>query len=202
MLDVFLKSYWSYYIELESQFIETKRYVEFSTDNQKTYSVEYLKLYQAVCSEIDVVGKEIAQRVNPNFTVDTRTNIQKWGYELQQQFGNIKDLRVSFIGEQTLQPFLNWEYETYTDRGGSHKIRLANGVTNVIPWWRNYNKVKHQRIGLVTGTQNFPLANQFNLILSLSALFLMETLFISFLETEEHQTAERDRSKLFSIQQP
>ena len=79
MLDVFLKSYWSYYIELESQFIETKRYVEFSTDNQKTYSVEYLKLYQAVCSEIDVVGKEIAQRVNPNFTVDTRTNIQKWG---------------------------------------------------------------------------------------------------------------------------
>ena len=159
-------------------------------------------MYQAVCSEIDVVGKEIAQRVNPNFTVDTRTNIQKWGYELQQQFGNIKDLRVSFIGEQTLQPFLNWEYETYTDRGGSHKIRLANGVTNVIPWWRNYNKVKHQRIGLVTGTQNFPLANQFNLILSLSALFLMETLFISFLETEEHQTAERDRSKLFSIQQP
>ncbi len=201
MLDVFLKSYWSYYIELESQFIETKRYVEFSTDNQKTYSVEYLKLYQAVCSEIDVVGKEIAQRVNPNFTVDTRTNIQKWGYEFQRQFGGIKDISVSFIGEQRLQPFFNWEYETYTDRGGSHKIRLANGATNVIPWWRNYNKVKHQRIGLVTGTQNFPLANQFNLISSLSALFLMETLFISFLETEEHQTAVCATSKLFSIQE-
>ena len=51
----FVKSFWSYYLELERQFLETKRYVEFSENNSKAYSVEYLKLYQAICSEIDTV---------------------------------------------------------------------------------------------------------------------------------------------------
>ena len=200
MLDRFLKSYWSYYLELESQLIETKRYVEFGTDNQKTYSVEYLKLYQAACSEVDVVGKEIAQFVNPHFIVDDSTNIQKWGYELQQRFPNIKDISVLFFDEILLQPFRNWQYVPYTDSKGRNRLKCANGATNVIPWWKNYNNVKHQRIGLITGTRNYPLANQLNLVTSLSALFLMESLFISELEAVEHQNAEYEHSKLFTIQ--
>ena len=199
MLQQFIKSYWSYYLELESQFIETKRYVEFGQDNAKTYSVEYLKLYQAACSEIDVVGKEIAQSVNPNFCIDNRTNIQKWGYEIQQQFPLIKDMQVSFVHEQTVHPFHNWEYEIYTNKKGSHNLRLVGGVKNVIPWWTSYNKVKHQRIGLVTGTQNFPLANQKNLILAFSALFLMETLFIQWLIANESTQIEFEESRLFTI---
>ena len=199
MLQQFIKSYWSYYLELESQFIETKRYVELGRNNAKTYSVEYLKLYQAVCSEIDVVGKEIAQRVNPNFSIDKHTNIQKWGYEIQQQFPHIKDIQVSFVHEQTIHPFQNWKYEIHTNKTGRHNLRIANEAKNVIPWWSNYNKVKHQRIGLVTGTQNFLLANQKNLILAFSALFLMEILFIQWLITDESTQIELEKSRLFTI---
>lgn len=198
MLEQFLKSYWSYYLELEEQLIETKRYVEFSISNSKTYSIEYLKLYQAACSEIDVVGKEIAQKVNPQFKVDWKTNIKKWGYEMQQQFGNIKDMHVLFNNDISLQPFENWEYEKYTKANKSKDLRLVGKKRNVIKWWNSYNTVKHQRIGLVTGTKNFTLANQENLILAFSALFLMEELFIESLKLEENSNLFIENSKLFT----
>ena len=104
----FIKNFWSYYLELERQFIETRRYVEFSAENNKAYSVEYLKLYQAICSEIDAVGKEIAADVVSGFVVDTDTNIKKWGYNLQKVFGNIKDDTVIFYDTYTVKPFENW----------------------------------------------------------------------------------------------
>ena len=57
----FIKSYWNYYLELEDQLIQTKRFVDFDISNYKTFSIEYLKLLQATCSEIDVVAKIIAE---------------------------------------------------------------------------------------------------------------------------------------------
>lgn len=47
--------------------METQKYVEFCVDTRSTFSVEYLKLFQDVCSEIDVVGKVLAKAVNPLF---------------------------------------------------------------------------------------------------------------------------------------
>lgn len=197
MIEQFIKSYWEYYLELESQLIETKRYVEFGIKNNQTYSVEYLKLYQAVCSEIDVVGKEIAQTVNPNFKVDDHTNILKWGFQVQQQFGFIKDTCVLFNDEITLQPFENWEYEQYTDSSNRTRLRIVGGIKNVIKWWKNYNEVKHQRIGLVKGTKNYILANQENLVLAFAALFLLEKLFLEWRIVEEQYNGSIDESRLF-----
>ena len=58
----YINAYWKYYIALEKQFMETSRYVEFDyVNNGKAYSMEYMKLFQAVCSEIDIVGKELAR---------------------------------------------------------------------------------------------------------------------------------------------
>lgn len=73
-LRAFVKSYWDYYLEMEAQFLDSKKFVAFDDTNAKTFSVEYLKLYQAVCSEIDVVGKEIACNVDAAFKVDNNTN--------------------------------------------------------------------------------------------------------------------------------
>ena len=119
----FVKSFWSYYLELERQFLETKRYVEFSENNSKAYSVEYLKLYQAICSEIDTVGKEIAADVVSGFVVDTNTNIKRWGYNLQKVFGNIKDDAVIFYDTYTVKPFENWVYEEYDKKLPNGKMR-------------------------------------------------------------------------------
>lgn len=35
--DVFVKSYWNYYLELEDQFVATKKFVEFDISNYATY---------------------------------------------------------------------------------------------------------------------------------------------------------------------
>lgn len=58
--EIFKKSYWNYFLELEEEFLLTQKYVTFDKLNFNTFSAEYIKLIQAVCSEIDVVAKEIA----------------------------------------------------------------------------------------------------------------------------------------------
>ena len=110
-LDVptFIKSYWNYYLELENHFRETERFVDFDNQNNSTFSIEYIKLLQAICSEIDVVGKEIASACNPAFVVDRNTDIPKWGYEVQKAFPEIDTMKVQFLGEYELQPSKNWK---------------------------------------------------------------------------------------------
>lgn len=195
----FVKNFWSYYLELERQFLETKRYVEFSENNSKAYSVEYLKLYQAICSEIDTVGKEIAADVVSDFVVDTNTNIKRWGYNLQKVFGNIKDDAVIFYDTYTVKPFENWVYEEYDKKlpnGKMGKDLRIVGQKKTIIWWRNYNDIKHQRIGLVSGKKNFQLANQKNVVLSLAALFLLEWRYLNYINTGGDSI---EPSQLFSV---
>ena len=198
--DLFIKSYWNYYMELEAQLVETKRYVEFDAQNGKTFSIEYLKLYQAVCSEIDVVGKEIVACLCPDFKANSKANIQKWGYEMQQLFPRIKDNIVCFYKAIEIQPFRNWEYEKYLDKRGQERFRIVK-KKKAIPWWGNYNKVKHQRIGLVTGIENFKLANQKNLVTALSALYLMEYTYLQYLEEHGASFHDHNPSRIFQLKQ-
>ena len=194
-LQSFIKSYWEYFFELEEQLIETKRYVAFDKANAKTYSIEYLKLYQAVCSEIDVVAKEISSAMNPKFKVDTGTNITKWGYEIQQQFPSITNDCVVFNDTLSITPFANWKYEWATSKDNRKYLKLVTG-SKTPTWWKNYNDVKHQRIGLITGTKNFQLANQQNLISAFAALFLLEYRFI---QSHQGQSMLTSQSKLFVL---
>ena len=194
-LQSFIKSYWEYFLELEEQLIETKRYVAFDKANAKTYSIEYLKLYQAVCSEIDVVAKEISSAMNPKFKVDAGTNITKWGYEIQQQFPTITSDSVEFNNSLAVVPFANWKYEWATSKDNRKYLKLVTG-SKTPTWWKNYNDVKHQRIGLITGTKNFQLANQQNLISAFAALFLLEYRFI---QSHQGQLMLTSQSKLFVL---
>ena len=68
--------------------IRTKRFVDFDISNYKTFSIEYLKLLQATCSEIDVVAKIIAENLHPTFSKLENKNIQKWGFIIQKYFCN------------------------------------------------------------------------------------------------------------------
>lgn len=95
-VNVFVKSYWNYYLELEDQFIATKKFVEFDVSNFTTYSVEYLKLFQAVCSEIDVVAKILAEEYDAAFKKLENKNIQKWGYNLQLAYPCLETISVLF----------------------------------------------------------------------------------------------------------
>ena len=66
-----------------------------------------------------------------------------------------------------------------------------------ITWWKDYNKVKHQRIGLITNTENFCLANQKNLILAYSALYAIETVYIN--QFTVNKDVKIESSKLFKL---
>lgn len=76
------------------------------------------------------------------------------------------------------------------------ELRIKGSKESII-WWRNYNNIKHRRIGLVEGTNNFQLANQQNLILAFSALFLLETVYID--ELKKSEMAEFQESSLFKM---
>lgn len=177
-LSLFIKSHWNYFLELEEQLIQTKRYVEFDMLNYKTFSIEYLKLLQATCSEIDVVAKIIAEKYDSTFAKIDNKNIQKWGFVIQNHFKEIQSQKVCFLNDFYITPWNNWMYEQYRDKNNRVRYRLLAG-TETPRWWVAYNKVKHERTSHnQDGKTNYCLANLGNLIYAMAALFVLETLFI------------------------
>ena len=75
--DEFCKHHWEYYLVLERDFLETERYVSFElgenylydgishTDlgNSMSFSDEFIKQYQGICSEVDVIMKTICKEL-------------------------------------------------------------------------------------------------------------------------------------------
>ncbi len=197
-IDTFLKSYWSYYLELENQFVATKKFVEFDISNHATYSIEYLKLFQAVCSEIDVVAKILAEEYDESFKKIKNTNIQKWGYYIQLAYPNIESISVLFNRDYTIYPWRNWKYETHTNKKGALSYKLIKGKKTPF-WWTAYNNVKHERTSLtMNGKTNYALANQKNLIYSFAALFVLEMLYLDSHKGKENQPY--TESQMFNLQ--
>src|SRR5690348_5519176 len=57
-------AHWQHFLALEADFAATSRYVEFSSKNFKTYSIEYTKLILAAASEIDVLCKAVCNIID------------------------------------------------------------------------------------------------------------------------------------------
>lgn len=219
--DTFIRDYWKYYLMLEEEFMDTFKYVEFSKDNYKTFSVEYLKLFQVVCSEIDVVGKamagEIYGLVHKKF-VARDANIHKWWFALQNNYQIFEDGDTELLKDKSVK--INEMYELKPWRGyvveqcrTSNKnadgettreyIRLkqnSNGklVSKTPSWWIAYNDVKHQRTTLIKGDSktNFSKANLWNLCNAFSALYILEWSYISTIGNSVQITG-LDYSELF-----
>lgn len=193
---MFVRSYWNYYIELEEQLLATKRFVEFNIANDKTFSIEYLKLLQATCSEIDVVAKIIAEYNDPHFKSIKSKNIQRWGLVIQKTFPEICKCSVFFNHDYAVTPWHNWKYEVFQDKDNHTRYRLVNGCETP-HWWTAYNKVKHERTSKYKKEQtNYMRANLKNLITAMAALYILESLFISEL-SHEGDIYPFEESKLF-----
>lgn len=196
-LRTFVKSYWEYYLELEEQFSKTKKYVSFDIYNKKTYSVEYLKLLQAVCSEIDVVAKEIASDLDPSFVVDNNTTIKKWGYVLQNKLPAMLCREIVFNDEICVCPWKNWLYEQSLSKKGALNYKLKNNCKTP-SWWVDYNSVKHARTKIGNdGEINYTKANLENLIKSYAALHILESCYIDYLSGDIGPDWDYAESKLF-----
>lgn len=97
-LEIYLRSYWDYYLALEGRLLQTERFCAFSERNAGAYSVEYLTLFLAACGEIDALGKEVARRFYPNVDLG-QCSINKWGYYLCEAFPELGDKSVELAGQ-------------------------------------------------------------------------------------------------------
>lgn len=187
----FCKYHWSYYLVLEKDFLEIERYVTFdlgnnflyddneSNDkgNSECFSNEFIKQYQAICSEVDVILKSICKEFDNNSSANDMKNytaeiLNCWP-EIVQQKVKIKDIE--------LQPFSNWsgsEEEEYTSPA----------------WWAPYNKVKHNRLS------NYRNANLKNTLNALAGLYILEQYFVKYIgDRDNAREVPDDTSKIFEM---
>lgn len=172
----FMRDYWNYYLEIERDVQDTFRYVELDKKNFRTYSREYKKLLDSIGSEVDVVGKSIAELYAPEDTKMKKAPISRWGYAVQQAASHIAEASVSLNNDLMITPWKNWRNEWVLNKTGKVTYRLQNGAENP-EWWRAYNKTKHRRKSLVRpDDSSYERANQENVVSALAGLYLLELL--------------------------
>ena len=138
--------HWNYFIALEKDLENISRYIEFTKDNEDTYSIELAKILMSASSETDVLLKMIC-----NIYGVKADNINKYRKCSRENFPELADEEV-FINRFTMSfmPWINWK---------------GNDDTNP-DWWKSYNKVKHHR------NDSYNQANLKNVINSVGALLI------------------------------
>lgn len=154
----FYKHYWNYYLVLEKDFLSMEPYVAIDQTNFSTYSVEFLKLFQTICSEIDVVAKCLCNKLNASSNLD---NITKYQQCITNQLPDFANSEVDVTNSDiSLSPWKSW----------------SSNESQAPEWWNKYNKVKHQRttISSSSSEQYYKSANLENVLNALAALFILE----------------------------
>lgn len=186
----FCDTFWSYYLVLENDFLGTERYLHFDLGsnalysatvpcedygNSLVYSVEYIKQYQAICSEVDVILEAICKELGADKAetmahyTEKILNTEKWKSIVNQK---VKMRNV------VLQPFEGWG--------------LAR--EEKIQWWEPYNGVKHHR------NKQSKEANLKNVANALAGLFILENYFVKYIgEKTDDCDVPNDVSNLFTM---
>lgn len=168
----FHQRYWSYYLILEKDFLTTERYLAIDSLNFDAFSNEYIKQYQAICSEIDVIAKSYCKKMDGGFKGSSIHTYCKCIMDNNPDFAT----RVVKLKEKdiVLRPWENWTYTMVTQKNG-----LAKPEANNPDWWSKYNKIKHSRTTMNTdsGLPYYKFANLRNVLHALAALFQLEMYF-------------------------
>mgnify|MGYP004522084221 CR=1 FL=1 len=186
--DEFCRLHWSYYLVLEKDLLDTERYISFDlgdnylydshaiTDlgNSNTFSNEFVKQYQAICSEVDVILKSICKELG-NTTADSMPNYTDL---VLNHWNTLSNQRVKMNAIE-LQPFKNWK---------------PNPAYNSPDWWSPYNRVKHERL------ENFRKANLKNVTNALAGLYILESYLVKLIgDRDNTMDVPNDISKLFEL---
>lgn len=190
------KNYWNYYLELENDMLNIRKYVDFSNSNNNTYSLEFLKLILSVCSEIDVFGKVLASLLEPSIDFYNHGSIKKWWYTVQNWYENAEIKEAVLLNSQKFEPWNNYFYDI--NQNGNYELRSGSSSRT---WWNDYNSVKHERSKFINNSPvNFTKANLKNVGNAFAALYILEKNCLLQLGTEQN-IAFLDWSKLFERKQ-
>lgn len=185
--DEFCDIHWDYYLVLEKDFLEVERYVAFalgddylydghapsSPENSGCFSNEFVKQYQAICSEVDVILKSICTEVSNQSSANT---MKTYSEEVLVKWPDLAARKVKFKRIE-LQPFMNWK------KGANY---------HAPDWWPLYNDVKHKRM------ENYKKANLKNTLNALAGLYLLEIYLVKFIgDRDSVPDVPNDISKLF-----
>lgn len=119
------KGHWPYFIALEKDVVTLSRYVDFSSPNMLTFSLEMARILLAAGAEADVLLKRICElnepdskvcRIGDYFEIISRHHGSLFTFEVQLPRWGI-----------SLVPWEQWQQTAPPD------------------WWTSYNKVKHHR---------------------------------------------------------
>lgn len=188
------RTYWKYYLNLENDFLNTEKYVAIDANNKNAFSIEYMKILQMVCSEVDVVAKSFCKEIDTSFKGD---KINQYCKKITMEYTDFSKDSVHFLlGNIDMTPWSGWTFVEKNTNDGKKKIYSNNPL-----WWKNHNEIKHNRTSFKGGKQNYKKANQNNVIYALAALFQVEMYFYNLLADNENleRKTPLPKSKLFSI---
>ena len=184
----FCNLHWSYYLVLEKDFLDSERYISFDLGDNYTYgsqpvvdvansnvfSYEFIKQYQAICSEVDVILKSICRELG-----NTNANsMPEYTDEVLGKWNGLSSQKVR-IKTFELKPFENWK---------------MSPNYNSPDWWTPYNGVKHERI------TNFRSANLKNVMNALAGLYILEVYLVKFIgDRDGERDVPNDISKIFEM---
>ena len=144
-------THWNYFLAIERDLEKLSRFVEFSTDNWTTYSLEMARIILAAASDIDVLLKALCKRVSPSAKAAT---INKYMDVINKTFPDIP------------------MFEATLPRWGLNLTPWSNWASNEVPvWWTANNKVKHHR------DKQYHRANLHNTLNAVAALYVINLYF-------------------------
>lgn len=155
-MDGSYQEYFNYYLELERDFFSTEPYVTIERENFDTYSVQFNRMYQSICSEIDCLLKELCKQLECE---SKARNISAYCKVIQKHFKYFNSETIYFYKSRIeLKPWKNWS------------------DINAPTWWTMYNNVKHHRMenDKATKRQYYKFANLGNVLNALAALYIIE----------------------------
>lgn len=136
--------HWNHFLALQEDFGTCARYVEPSTDNDETFSIEFARLLMAATQEIDVVLKMLCALLD---ATSNASKINPYEKVIQRHLPELKDATICVPRYgRVLKPWQDWS------------------IDSPPAWWTANNKVKHKR------NEHFRRANLGNTLLALSAL--------------------------------
>ena len=172
----FIKTYWSQYISLEKEFLETLHYLALDVKNENAYSQAYAKLMLEIGSEIDVVFKEYCKLIDPSFKSTYKT-IGRYKECMTKCNPIFIQQEVSVRNDYpTVQPWIEWNMPDALDAPY---------------WWTAYNKIKHSRTSVVKiddiEQEGFRFANQKYVLLALAGLYQIMVYFYQKIASDEQR---------------
>lgn len=158
--------HWRYFLMIEEEILGLRKYIEFDKANYETYSLELCRQLTSICSEVDILFKDICGKLKGG----SASNILEYRKLLrckQEDFRlTLPDSRVRLTQtDLDLNPF-GVLYKSNKKQVGKKCI----DDFEKIDWWSANNDIKHDRAA------KYEAGNLGNVLKAGAALFVLNLL--------------------------